>query len=62
AAGFGRVLSRLVRDGALREVMGQRGQQTVMAYRWEKVVGNLVKTWERQIALSKGDLPLSAKR
>ncbi|MEL6854934.1 MAG: glycosyltransferase [Cyanobacteria bacterium J06607_13] len=61
-AGFGRVLSRLVRDGALREVMGQRGQQTVMAYRWEKVVGNLVKTWERQIALSKGDLPLSAKR
>ncbi|MEL6261463.1 MAG: glycosyltransferase [Cyanobacteria bacterium J06626_6] len=60
-AAFGQALSRLVVDGALREAMGQQGRQAVMAYRWESVVANLVKTWERQIARSNRDLRIHSK-
>ena len=47
---FERSLTTLIESKALRQKMGQQGQQDVEPYQWETVVNNLIDTWKAQIA------------
>jgi glycosyltransferase involved in cell wall biosynthesis len=48
-ADFIEKVNRLVDDAGMRREMGLRGREGVQGYDWEKMVGNLVKIWEREI-------------
>jgi len=50
AESFRRSLTTLIENKALRQKMGQQGQQDVEPYQWETVVSNLIDTWKAQIA------------
>ena len=43
-------LQRLIEDPSLREQMGERGQQTVEAYRWERVARRVVECYHEAAA------------
>jgi glycosyltransferase involved in cell wall biosynthesis len=49
AGNFMTKVNRLVDDAGMRREMGLRGREWVQGYAWEKVVGNLVEIWEREI-------------
>lgn len=48
-ADFIEKVNRLVDDAGMRREMGLRGREGVQGYDWEKVVGNLVEIWEREM-------------
>jgi glycosyltransferase involved in cell wall biosynthesis len=52
-ADFLQKLITLVRDRALREMMGQSGKAIVADYSWDRTIANLVEVWEQQIASHK---------
>lgn len=48
---FGRALSALMVDEAVRLRLGANGRAAIAPYDWEQVVANLINTWKTQISL-----------